>query len=126
MEPVGQQGPLAETGELFAATMTEVTASLKALTLMRTTSADKFVDFVQNLDIDSRLNRINVIHPSSSSQMVGRDGLSQGSRITTPDRTSDTEFDQRDRGSSFVISEGDLLQPERLHNRIVFMKELFF
>ncbi|KAL3533651.1 hypothetical protein ACH5RR_007172 [Cinchona calisaya] len=96
--------------------------------LMRTTSADKFIDYVQNLDIDSRLNRGIVVQPSNAvTQMVGRDGLHQGLRITTPDRNSDTEFDQRDfaaRGPitspSIMVAEGDLLQPERIHNGIVF------
>ncbi|KAL3534528.1 hypothetical protein ACH5RR_002989 [Cinchona calisaya] len=47
--------------------------------LMRTTSADKFVDFVQNLDIDSRLNRGVAVQPSNTViQMIGRDELHPG------------------------------------------------
>lgn len=92
--------------------------------LMRTTSADKFVDFVQNLEISSRLNKgltidLNNIVP----QMAG----SPSPKVTTPDRSSDTEFDQRDfsirvpaGSSSIMVSEGDLLQPERTNNGIVF------
>lgn len=96
--------------------------------LMRTTSADKFIDFVQNLDTDSRLTRGMVVQPGSTvNQMGGRDGLHQVSRTTTPDRNSETEVDQREfgsrvpiTGSSIMVTEGDLLQPERIHNGIVF------
>ncbi|KAK4377971.1 hypothetical protein RND71_004267 [Anisodus tanguticus] len=97
--------------------------------LMRTTSADKFIDFVQNLEIGSRLNKgltidLNNIVP----QMAGsRDPFSPSPRVTTPDRNSDTEFDQRDfsirvpaGSSSITVGEGDLLQPERTNNGIVF------
>ncbi|KAK6124879.1 hypothetical protein DH2020_041382 [Rehmannia glutinosa] len=49
--------------------------------LMRTTSADKFVDFVQNLEVDSRMNR------GMMGQMGGRDQIHQGLRVATPDRT---------------------------------------
>lgn len=94
--------------------------------LMRTTSADKFIDFVQNLDIGGRLNRGMVFQPGSAvTQMGGRDGLHQVSR--TPDRNLETEFDQREfgsrvpiTGSSIMIAKGDLLQPERIHNGIMF------
>ncbi|XP_052173029.1 triacylglycerol lipase SDP1 [Diospyros lotus] len=85
--------------------------------LMRTTSADKFIDYVQNLDIDGKLNR----------GMMGRpNNFVISSRVTTPDRNSDTELDQRDsnrvltNNSSIMVAEGDLLQPERIHNGIVF------
>lgn len=72
--------------------------------LMRTTSADKFVDFVQSLElVNSRTNRCG----------------------GTFDPTSDAEYDERDlRGriltgtgsSTIVVAEGDLLQPERVDN----------
>ncbi|KAL3637192.1 mitogen-activated protein kinase tyrosine protein phosphatase sdp1 [Castilleja foliolosa] len=83
--------------------------------LMRTTSADKFVDFVQNLD-----NKWN---------------NKGATRVVTPERTSDTEYDSREfnnnnsnninrvgstSNSSIMVGEGDLLQPERIHNGIVF------
>lgn len=58
---------------------------------MRTTSADKFVDFVHNLEVlNSRANR--------------------------DCSTSDTEYDERDLRSAIVVAEGDLLQPERVDN----------
>ncbi|KAK4481684.1 hypothetical protein RD792_012591 [Penstemon davidsonii] len=75
--------------------------------LMRSTSADQFVEFVQNLEIESRMSR--------------------GSGIMN--RASDTENDQRENfgnnnsrvsSSSIMVAEGDFLQPERIHNGIVF------
>ncbi|KAJ9548170.1 hypothetical protein OSB04_020713 [Centaurea solstitialis] len=75
--------------------------------LMRTASADKFVDFVQNLDFDHRQNRVN-----------------PNSRVISPDRSLDLEPDQRDTNNavhtSITVAEGDLLQPEMSHNGIVF------
>lgn len=89
--------------------------------LMRTTSADKFIDFVQNLEIDTRMNKTGMGTLNNIPiQMAGR---------ATPDRTSssDTENEQRDFGvrtpvgnSSITVGEGDLLQPERIQNGIVF------
>ncbi|XP_028766653.1 triacylglycerol lipase SDP1 [Neltuma alba] len=69
--------------------------------LMRTASANKFVDFVQSLDFDTELNTGIVTHPN-------RQGApsNQSSRVSTPD--------------SITVNEGDLLQPERMHNGIVF------
>ncbi|XP_054781376.1 triacylglycerol lipase SDP1-like [Prosopis cineraria] len=69
--------------------------------LMRTASANKFVDFVQSLDFDAELNRGVVAH--SNRQVVQSN---QSSRVSTPD--------------SIMVNEGDLLQPERIHNGIVF------
>ncbi|KAG9135594.1 hypothetical protein Leryth_002325 [Lithospermum erythrorhizon] len=97
--------------------------------LMRTTSADKFIDLIQSLDADSRLNRNMLARPSNIIiPPVGRDPFNQGSsRVTTPDRTPDTEYDQRDynmrvpfSNSSIMVGEGDLLQAGRLGNGIVF------
>lgn len=102
--------------------------------LMRTTSANKFVDFVQNLDIDSDPNRVLHVNPNSLTvQIVGNNQSYPSPRVTTPTTTPDrspesTEFDnQRDfgsrvsvNGSSIMVSEGDLLQPERIRNGIVF------
>ncbi|QHN99547.1 hypothetical protein HN51_034686 [Arachis hypogaea] len=88
--------------------------------LMRTTSSNLFIDFVQHLEID--------IEPSTS--MPGRttphNFQYHSPRVTTPDRSS-SESDQRENGnkvftngSSIMVTEGDLLQPERIHNGIVF------
>ncbi|XP_059298140.1 triacylglycerol lipase SDP1-like [Lycium ferocissimum] len=91
--------------------------------LMRTTSADKFIDYVHNLENNAsqRLNRglsidlNNVVVPQ---MVIGREPLSPSPRVTTPDRRSDTEFDQRD--IKIIVAEGDLLQTERTNNGIVF------
>ncbi|GAA0150809.1 esterase [Lithospermum erythrorhizon] len=96
--------------------------------LMRTTSADIFIDLIQSLDADSKLN-MNIVRPSNITiAPVGRDPLNQASsRVTTPDRTSDTEPDQRDYGmrvpfssSSIMVGEGDLLQAGMIGNGVVF------
>ncbi|CAH9105452.1 unnamed protein product [Cuscuta epithymum] len=73
--------------------------------LMRTTSADKFVEYVQNLDTigGPRLNQ--------EVMTASRGGIfSPGLRVTTPDSSSNV----------LVVGEGDLLQAERMHNGIVF------
>ena len=97
--------------------------------LMRTTSANKFIDFVQNLDIDTELNRGLLVSPNSTAlQMASNSDYFQSPRGTTSDRSSESaDFDQRDfrsrvtiNGSSIMVSEGDLLQPERTENGIVF------
>ncbi|KAL3357522.1 hypothetical protein AABB24_017973 [Solanum stoloniferum] len=85
--------------------------------LMRTTSADKFIDYVQNLEMhpSQRSNRGLSIDLNN---VVVREPLSPSPRVTTPDRRSDTEFDQRD--IRIIVAEGDLLQTERANNGIVF------
>lgn len=96
--------------------------------LMRTTSANLFIEFVKNLDVDPELANGLITHPISPGIPMGssRDPYNQSSRITTPDRGSENEFDLRDHGirtpvngSSITVTEGDLLQPERIHNGFV-------
>ena len=95
--------------------------------LMRTTSANKFIDFVQSLDVDSELTKGFACHPNSpGAQMGDRDLYNQISRLSTPDRNSESEFDPRDfsnristGGSSITVTEGDLLQHERILNGFV-------
>ena len=95
--------------------------------LMRTTSANLFIDFVQNLDVDAKVNKGLMAHPNSPGfQMGGRDPSSHSSRMTTPDEGSEYEFDQRGlgnrtavNGSSIMVTEGDLLQPERILNGLM-------
>ncbi|KAL8041347.1 hypothetical protein ABFX02_10G159300 [Erythranthe guttata] len=73
--------------------------------LMRTTSADQFVDFVQNLEIESRTNNKSLV-------TVHQKG---GLRVTIPNRNSETEYNR------ITVGEGDFLQPERIgNNGIVF------
>ncbi|PON67418.1 Triacylglycerol lipase [Trema orientale] len=97
--------------------------------LMRTTSANKFIDFVQNLDIDTELNKGLLVSPNSMAlQMASNSDYFYSPRGTTSDRSSESaDYDQRDfrsrvtiNGSSIMVSEGDLLQPERTENGIVF------
>lgn len=96
--------------------------------LMRTTSANTFIDFVQNLDIDAELTKASMAHPNSPvALMGGRDPYNQIAQMTAADRNSETELEQRDfsnrtsvNASSIMVSEGDLLQPERIHNGFVF------
>ncbi|KAI3896248.1 hypothetical protein MKW92_024240 [Papaver armeniacum] len=93
--------------------------------LMRTASANKFVDYVQNLDADSELNKSSwtrgedevkgvTVPPNIIIQMVSGDSYYRSSsRVTTPDRNPEiVDWDQR-RGYHITITEGDLLQPER-------------
>ncbi|KAK7278941.1 hypothetical protein RJT34_23982 [Clitoria ternatea] len=91
--------------------------------LMRTASANLFIDFVHNLEVDKHeLNKATVTHTSPC------DLPHQSLRVTIPDRSSEsTEFDQKENGNrvvmngfSIMVTEGDLLQPERIHNGIVF------
>ena len=91
--------------------------------LMRTSSANLFTEFVQNLDVEAEVNRGLAGHPSPRAVQYNH-----SSRVTTPDRSSESsEFDQREfgnrvatNGPSLMVIEGDLLQPERIHNGIVF------
>ncbi|XP_010273284.1 PREDICTED: triacylglycerol lipase SDP1-like [Nelumbo nucifera] len=110
--------------------------------LMKTTSADKLIDFVESLDVNAKSTRpltredeIKGLMAHSNSiviQIVENDPyfnssriIAPDSRITTPDRNSDTEFNQqeainRTSSNSITVTEGDLLQPERVHNGFVF------
>ncbi|KAL0337925.1 UNVERIFIED_CONTAM: Triacylglycerol lipase SDP1 [Sesamum calycinum] len=63
--------------------------------LMRTTSADKFVDFVQHLEVDPRTNKGTTSHTNNAAikLLVGI------------------------KSSDHYVAEGDLLQPERITQR---------
>lgn len=96
--------------------------------LMRTTSANKFIDFVQHLDLETEVTKGFLTHPGSPAYQTGgreRDPFSPSPRAAS-ERSSENEFDQREpsnrspSNSSIVVTEGDLLQPERLLNGIVF------
>ncbi|KAL2923413.1 Triacylglycerol lipase SDP1 [Bienertia sinuspersici] len=92
--------------------------------LMRTASANMFIDFVQSLDVDVETKQSLTGHLNSAvMQSVCRE--SRGGAAL--DRNSDNMDDQRDSGSragtnggSITVNEGDFLQPERIHNGIVF------
>ncbi|XP_030452879.1 triacylglycerol lipase SDP1-like [Syzygium oleosum] len=90
--------------------------------LMRTESANKFIDYVQNLDIEVELKMLP--SPNSANAQMGRDPFFHALRVTTPDRSSERmELDQRDIGtrnsSSITVNEGDLLQAERIPDGFV-------
>ncbi|XP_010552978.1 PREDICTED: triacylglycerol lipase SDP1 [Tarenaya hassleriana] len=73
--------------------------------LMRTASANMFIDFVQNLDIDIALTRGFTSSPNSPAVPPGtREPFSPSSPSN---------------GSSITVTEGDLLQPERTDNGFV-------
>lgn len=103
--------------------------------LMRTASANKFINFVQNLDVDADLRTWSgeddaegsAVHCSNF--VGGRDTHNSTLKAMTADRSSDnTDSESREssnRGSlnsnsRILVSEGDLLQPERCQNGIVF------
>lgn len=93
--------------------------------LMRTASANKFIDFVQSLDMDIETKQTLTGHLNSAvMQTVCRE--SRGAEF---DRNSEnTEYEQWDSRSRagmsgtgcITVNEGDLLQPERIHNGIIF------
>ncbi|KAK7378090.1 hypothetical protein VNO80_03526 [Phaseolus coccineus] len=89
--------------------------------LMRTTSANMFIDFLQNLEVDTEPNKGLVSHANPN------DFQYRNPRLTTLDRNCDsTESEQREignrvvNGSRILVTAGDFLQPERIHNGIVF------
>ncbi|CAN0890544.1 Triacylglycerol lipase SDP1 [Linum grandiflorum] len=94
--------------------------------LMRTSSANLFVDFVQNLDVDSEITRgLMPYNPNSpGAQVPVRDPyINQNSpRVTSPGRNSESEMDHgkaSTSGSSLIVTEGDLIQPGCNHNGFV-------
>ncbi|XP_010922190.1 triacylglycerol lipase SDP1 [Elaeis guineensis] len=105
--------------------------------LMRTASANKFINFVQSLELEAEFNRpwsredeadaLTAHSNSLVTQMVGRDPYHSNSRVTTPDRSSentDSELGSNRipvaASTSIMVSEGDMLQAERINNGIMF------
>ncbi|KNA16168.1 hypothetical protein SOVF_091360 [Spinacia oleracea] len=93
--------------------------------LMRTASANMFIDFVQSLDMDAETKQSLTGHLNSAVMQT----VSRESRGAALDRNSENaDHELRDSGSraglsgssSITVTEGDLLQPERIHNGIVF------
>lgn len=75
--------------------------------LMRTISADKYIESIQNVGTDAEPGRSFYHSP----------------RVTSPDKSSESTevgYGVSADGSSIMVTEGDLLQPERIHNGIVF------
>lgn len=96
--------------------------------LMRTSSADMFINFIQNLEIESEFNTGN-----SSGSTVSKDSCpNNNSGVTAQgtDRSTDTSetgsyntgnniASQPSTSTSIAVSEGELLQPERSTNGIL-------
>lgn len=89
--------------------------------LMRTSSADQFINFIQNLEIESEFERVHTTEDDNTGIFTGptfsRDPYPTNiSRATTPDgpdrctEVSETESCNTS-NTSIAVSEGDLLQP---------------
>jgi TAG lipase/steryl ester hydrolase/phospholipase A2/LPA acyltransferase len=73
--------------------------------LMRTISADKYIESIQNVGTDAN------------------NQFCHSPRLTSPDKSSESTeigYGFSADGSSIIVTEGDLLQTERIHNGIVF------
>ncbi|MQM07333.1 hypothetical protein Taro_040173 [Colocasia esculenta] len=106
--------------------------------LMRTDSANEFINFVQNLIVDSEFKTLpredDVCNNTDQSSSLFIQGASMDlkynkSRVTTPHRSSEnTDSDSCESigtvkataSTSITIAEGDLLQPEKIDNGFVF------
>ncbi|VAI23927.1 unnamed protein product [Triticum turgidum subsp. durum] len=97
--------------------------------LMRTSSADQFINFIQNLEIESEFDGVHTIEGGNAGIFTGptfpRDPYPTNiSRATTPDgpdrctEVSETESCNNS-NTSIAVSEGDLLQPGRATNGIL-------
>ncbi|CAN6303057.1 unnamed protein product [Urochloa humidicola] len=100
--------------------------------LMRTASADKFISFIQNLEIDTDFSRPCTVEGETSgilleSTFPNDPRPNNSSRVTMPDRctevsetescnTVNTRVSQASTPTSIPVSEGDLLQPESTIN----------
>ncbi|KAG6536067.1 triacylglycerol lipase SDP1-like [Zingiber officinale] len=102
--------------------------------LMRTTSAVIFINFVQKLETETECSRFGEEEIDTSatqfnligSQAVGGGTYYNNSRVITPDRSSENADSKSSSrvpvaaSTSITLSEGDLLQTEKVHNGIVF------
>ncbi|KAF0910970.1 hypothetical protein E2562_005360 [Oryza meyeriana var. granulata] len=102
--------------------------------LMRTSSADMFINFIQNLEIESEFNRVFTVEDENIGNLSGstlpNSCPNNSSRVTDPDRstyisetrscnTVDSIASQPSTSTSMAVSEGELLQPERTINGIL-------
>uniref|UniRef100_A0A0D9W0K8 PNPLA domain-containing protein n=1 Tax=Leersia perrieri TaxID=77586 RepID=A0A0D9W0K8_9ORYZ len=105
--------------------------------LMRTSSADMFINFIQNLEIDSEFNKGFSIEGENAGDISGstlsNDSCpNNSSRVTAQDtdrskcfsetgscNTSNNIASQPSTSTSTAVSEGNLLQPERTANAIL-------
>ncbi|XP_066307207.1 triacylglycerol lipase SDP1-like [Miscanthus floridulus] len=99
--------------------------------LMRTASANKFISFVQNLEIDTEFRTIpsreditDLVTPNAgtlAAHAVSREAIDRSLDNSALD-IHDTITPRSTFGpsTSIVVSEGDLLQPEKIENGILF------
>ncbi|CAL4936654.1 unnamed protein product [Urochloa decumbens] len=103
--------------------------------LMRTASADKFISYIQNLEIDTDFSRPCTVEGETTgilleSTFPNDPHQNNTSRVTAPDRctevsetescnTVNTRVSQASTPTSIAVSEGDLLQPESTTNGIL-------
>lgn len=106
--------------------------------LMRTSSADRFINFVQNLGInaEARSSQGDEVENTSPSNILAVQSTSNtfryrvgptGRTLDRGSESTDSESRECDTGSrallspsSIMVTDGDLLQPERSGNGIVF------
>ncbi|KAI4381531.1 hypothetical protein MLD38_007596 [Melastoma candidum] len=93
--------------------------------LMRTASANKFIDFVQNLHVEVDFTKL--LSPASSPSPRGRNPFGRSAMRTSPgrDREGTEVSDQMhsscgNGSSSILVSKGDLLKAERIPDGLVF------
>ncbi|CAL4927990.1 unnamed protein product [Urochloa decumbens] len=103
--------------------------------LMRTASADKFISYIQNLEIDTDFSRPCTVEGETTgilleSTFPNDPHQNSTSRVTAPDRcteisetescnTANARVSQASTPTSIAVSEGDLLQPESTTNGIL-------
>jgi len=103
--------------------------------LMRTASADKFISFIHNLEIDTEFSRPCTVEGDTtgilSESTFPNDPCPNNSyRVATPDRctevsetkschTVNTRASQASTPTSIAVSEGELLQPESTTNSLL-------
>lgn len=97
--------------------------------LMRTASAQKFINYVQNLEIDmdfktredDNCSNSSVNNTNSSNNMNNSNNEIAGSANNSDNESRDFGLAGSNRvGQIIVVSEGDLLQPEKTNNGILF------
>jgi TAG lipase / steryl ester hydrolase / phospholipase A2 / LPA acyltransferase len=98
--------------------------------LMRTTSANKFISFVQNLEIETEFRTVpsrddgtNVVTPNTGTLVAHAFSREASDRsLDNSGYSHDTVAPRSPFGpsTSIVVSEGDFLQPEKTENGILF------
>lgn len=96
--------------------------------LMRTYSAAKFISFVQSLEVESEFNRLREEEADVSAadpnplggQLVGRGPHYNNSRIDIDRSSENIDSVPVASPTSITVSTGDLLQPEKIQNGIMF------